>query len=91
MITARQSELLYLIDFYLKRDGKVPAYRVLMEELGLKHKSGINQLLGHLIGRGFIQKRGHKFKVLKLPGKRYRFEKWDLDEDSGEYLRTEIN
>jgi repressor LexA len=70
MLTAKQRELLLLIDKRLKQDGISPSFDEMREALDLKSKSGVHRLISALEERGFIRRlpnRARALEVLKLP------------------------
>ena len=70
MLTAKQRELLLLIDGRLKSGGISPSFDEMRDALGLKSKSGVHRLISALEERGFIRRlpnRARALEVLKLP------------------------
>lgn len=70
MLTAKQRELLLLIDERLKSSGISPSFDEMRDALGLKSKSGVHRLISALEERGFIHRlanRARALEVLKLP------------------------
>ena len=70
MLTAKQRELLLLIDDRLKSGGISPSFDEMRDALGLKSKSGVHRLISALEERGFIRRlpnRARALEVLKLP------------------------
>jgi repressor LexA len=70
MLTAKQRELLLLIDDRLKTGGISPSFDEMRDALGLKSKSGVHRLISALEERGFIRRlpnRARALEVLKLP------------------------
>jgi repressor LexA len=70
MLTAKQRELLLLIDSRLKTGGISPSFDEMRDALGLKSKSGVHRLISALEERGFIRRlpnRARALEVLKLP------------------------
>jgi repressor LexA len=70
MLTAKQRELLLLIDDRLKTGGIGPSFDEMRDALGLKSKSGVHRLISALEERGFIRRlpnRARALEVLKLP------------------------
>src|SRR5438046_5355031 len=70
MLTAKQRELLLLIDKRLKQDGISPSFDEMREALDLKSKSGVHRLISALEERGFIRRlpnRARALEVTKLP------------------------
>jgi len=70
MLTAKQRELLLLIDKRLKQDGISPSFDEMREALDLKSKSGVHRLISALEERGFIRRlpnRARALEVVKLP------------------------
>jgi repressor LexA len=70
MLTAKQRELLLLIDDRLKAGGISPSFDEMRDALGLKSKSGVHRLISALEERGFIRRlpnRARALEVLKLP------------------------
>ncbi len=70
MLTAKQRDLLLLIDRHLKRSGIVPSFEEMKEALGLRSKSGVHRLITSLEERSFIRRLPHRaraLEILKLP------------------------
>jgi len=70
MLTAKQRELLLLIDDRLKTGGISPSFDEMRDALGLKSKSGVHRLISALEERGFIRRlpnRARALEVLKVP------------------------
>jgi repressor LexA len=70
MLTAKQRELLLLIDARLKESGISPSFDEMREALDLKSKSGVHRLISALEERGFIRRlpnRARALEVVKLP------------------------
>jgi repressor LexA len=70
MLTAKQRELLLLIDDRLKTGGISPSFDEMRDALGLKSKSGVHRLISALEERGFIRRlpnRARALEVLKTP------------------------
>ena len=70
MLTAKQRELLLMIDSRLKETGISPSFDEMREALELKSKSGVHRLISALEERGFIRRlanRARALEVLKLP------------------------
>ena len=70
MLTAKQRELLLLIDKRLKQDGISPSFDEMREALDLKSKSGVHRLISALEERGFIRRlpnRARALEIVKLP------------------------
>ena len=70
MLTAKQKDLLLLIDTRIKAVGVPPSYDEMKDALGLASKSGIHRLITALEERGFIRRLPHKaraLEVLKMP------------------------
>src|SRR5438046_7157860 len=70
MLTAKQRELLLLIDKRLKQDGISPSFDEMREALDLKSKSGVHRLISALEERGFIRRlpnRARALEVIKTP------------------------
>src|SRR5437868_13407136 len=70
MLTAKQRELLLLIDARLKETGISPSFDEMREALDLKSKSGIHRLIKALEERGFIRRlpnRARALEVLRMP------------------------
>src|SRR6476469_7117699 len=70
MLTAKQRELLLLIDSRLKETGISPSFDEMREALELKSKSGVHRLISALEERGFIRRlpnRARALEVMKLP------------------------
>ena len=70
MLTAKQRELLLLIDVRLKTGGISPSFDEMRDALGLKSKSGVHRLISALEERGFIRRlpnRARALEVLKVP------------------------
>jgi repressor LexA len=53
-LTPRQRECLDVI-LRLTKNGVPPSYAMIMEELGLKSKSGVNRLVKLLVERGHVR------------------------------------
>jgi repressor LexA len=70
VLTAKQRELLLLIDERQKSSGISPSFDEMRDALGLKSKSGVHRLISALEERGFIRRlpnRARALEVLKLP------------------------
>jgi repressor LexA len=70
MLTAKQRELLLMIDTRLKETGISPSFDEMREALELKSKSGVHRLISALEERGFIRRlpnRARALEVVKLP------------------------
>ncbi len=70
MLTAKQRELLVLIDRHLSETGISPSFEEMKEALGLKSKSGIHRLISALDERGFLRRlpnRARALEVMKRP------------------------
>ncbi len=70
MLTAKQYELLSLIDRRLNDTGISPSFEEMKDALGLKSKSGIHRLISALEERGFLRRlpnRARALEVVKLP------------------------
>jgi len=70
MLTAKQRNLLLLIDSHLKRFGIVPSFDEMKDALGLRSKSGVHRLISSLEERGFIRRLPHRaraLEIIKLP------------------------
>lgn len=70
MLTAKQRELLLLIDNRLRAGGVSPSFDEMRDALGLKSKSGVHRLISALEERGFIRRlpnRARALEVVKLP------------------------
>jgi repressor LexA len=70
MLTAKQRELLMMIDGRLKQTGISPSFDEMREALDLKSKSGVHRLISALEERGFIRRlpnRARALEVVKLP------------------------
>ena len=70
MLTAKQRELLLLIDKRLKQDGISPSFDEMREALDLRSKSGVHRLISALEERGFIRRlpnRARALEIVKLP------------------------
>src|SRR5947209_14858530 len=70
MLTAKQRELLLMIDSRLKETGISPSFDEMREALDLKSKSGVHRLISALEERGFIRRlanRARALEVVKLP------------------------
>jgi len=70
MLTAKQRELLLLINKRLGETGISPSFDEMREALDLKSKSGVHRLISALEERGFIRRlpnRARALEVLKLP------------------------
>jgi repressor LexA len=70
MLTAKQKELLLLINDRLNETGVPPSFEEMKEALSLKSKSGIHRLITALEERGFIRRLAHRaraLEVVKLP------------------------
>ena len=70
MLTAKQRELLLMIDSRLKETGISPSFDEMRESLDLKSKSGVHRLISALEERGFIRRlpnRARALEVLKIP------------------------
>ncbi|MGE4528244.1 MAG: LexA family protein, partial [Rhodospirillaceae bacterium] len=64
MLTAKQRNLLLLIDTHLKRFGIVPSFDEMKDALGLRSKSGVHRLISSLEERGFIRRLPHRARAL---------------------------
>ena len=70
MLTAKQKDLLLLIDTRIKAVGVPPSYDEMKDALGLASKSGIHRLITALEERGFVRRLPNKaraLEVIKLP------------------------
>ena len=70
MLTAKQRDLLLMIDSRLKETGISPSFDEMREALDLKSKSGVHRLISALEERGFIRRlpnRARALEVVKLP------------------------
>ena len=70
MLTAKQKDLLVLIDTRIKAVGVPPSYDEMKDALGLASKSGIHRLITALEERGFVRRLPNKaraLEVIKLP------------------------
>lgn len=70
MLTAKQKELLLLIDERVRDTGVSPSFDEMKDALGLKSKSGIHRLIKALEERGFLRRlpnRARALEVLRLP------------------------
>jgi len=70
MLTAKQRELLLLIDDRLKTGGISTSFDEMRDALGLKSKSGVHRLISALEERGCIRRlpnRARALEVLKVP------------------------
>ena len=70
MLTAKQKDLLVLIDTRIKAVGVPPSYDEMKDALGLASKSGIHRLITALEERGFVRRLPNKaraLEVLKMP------------------------
>jgi repressor LexA len=70
MLTAKQRELLLLINQRLGETGVSPSFDEMREALDLKSKSGVHRLISALEERGFIRRlanRARALEVVKLP------------------------
>ena len=70
MLTAKQRELLLLINQRLGETGISPSFDEMREALDLKSKSGVHRLISALEERGFIRRlanRARALEVVKLP------------------------
>jgi repressor LexA len=70
MLTAKQKELLLLIQKRLQETGVPPSFDEMKEALDLKSKSGIHRLITALEERGFIRRLPHRaraLEIIKLP------------------------
>ena len=73
MLTAKQRELLLMIDTRLKETGISPSFDEMREALDLKSKSGVHRLISALEERGFIRRlpnRARALEVVKVPDTR---------------------
>ncbi|MBN2753170.1 MAG: transcriptional repressor LexA [Rhodospirillaceae bacterium] len=70
MLTAKQRNLLLLIDSHLKHHGIVPSFDEMKDALGLRSKSGVHRLISSLEERGYIRRLPHRaraLEIIKLP------------------------
>jgi repressor LexA len=70
MLTAKQKELLLLIQARLQETGVPPSFDEMKLALDLKSKSGIHRLITALEERGFIRRLPHRaraLEILKMP------------------------
>src|SRR3954451_9901715 len=70
MLTAKQRELLMIVNQRLGETGISPSFDEMREALDLKSKSGVHRLISALEERGFIRRlpnRARALEVLKLP------------------------
>ncbi len=70
MLTAKQKELLMLIQARLQETGVPPSFDEMKVALDLKSKSGIHRLITALEERGFIRRLPHRaraLEIIKLP------------------------
>src|SRR5579875_2281597 len=70
MLTAKQRELLLMIDERLKTSGISPSFDEMKDALALKSKSGVHRLISALEERGFIRRlpnRARALEVLRVP------------------------
>src|SRR3954452_25348865 len=70
MLTAKQRELLLIIDDRLRDSGISPSFDEMPDALELKSKSGVHRLISALEERGFIRRlpnRARALEVVKLP------------------------
>ncbi len=66
MLTAKQKELLLLIQSRLAETGVPPSFEEMKEALDLKSKSGIHRLITALEERGFIRRLPHRARALEI-------------------------
>lgn len=70
MLTAKQRNLLLLIDREIKKTGLAPSFEEMKLALGLKSKSGVHRLISGLEERGYLRRLPHRaraLEILKLP------------------------
>ena len=66
MLTAKQKDLLLLIDTRIKAVGVPPSYDEMKDALGLASKSGIHRLITALEERGFVRRLPNKARALEV-------------------------
>ena len=66
MITKKQYQLLDFIDKRIQETGIPPSYDEMLEEVGIKSKSGIHRLIKSLEERGFIRRLPHKARAIEV-------------------------
>ncbi len=66
MLTKRQKQALICIKEYIDEHGIPPSYDEIQQELGLKSKASIYQLIKALEERGFIKRLRHKARSLEI-------------------------
>lgn len=71
-MTRQQAVLLQFLDGYMsEHKGRSPSFDEMKDALGLKAKSGIHRLLSGLAERGYIARRRHQsrsIRILRAPG-----------------------
>lgn len=66
MLTAKQRELLLLIETRMQENGIAPSFDEMKEALGLRSKSGVHRLISSLEERGYIRRLPHRARALEV-------------------------
>lgn len=66
MLTARQKDLLSLIEESIRADGTAPSFEEMKSSLGLTSKSGVHRLLSSLEERGFIRRIPNRARAIEV-------------------------
>lgn len=68
-MTKKQRELLNFIDQFIRQYGYAPSYREVMTSLGYKSVSTVATHVENLIMLGFLEKKDHSARSLRVVGK----------------------
>lgn len=68
-MTKKQKQLLEFIERFIAQQGYAPSYREIMSSLGYKSVSTVATHVDNLIVLGYLEKRDHSARSLRLSGK----------------------
>ena len=68
-MTKKQRELLNFIDQFIRQYGYAPSYREVMTSLGYKSVSTVASHVDNLIISGYLEKKDHSARSLRVVGK----------------------
>lgn len=98
-MTKKQRELLNFIDQFIRQYGYAPSYREVMTSLGYKSVSTVASHVDNLIISGYLEKKDHSARSLRVVGKNLEApkeqkvtsaqEKWLIDRVTAKFEEVE--